>query len=191
MLRRRPALRKSRRVHHLYLGIFPAMAAGAAELIRMNPPRIVLRVSWTDCRICKTMTNGCGLLMVAVDLTLHGGSADLKSVFGETNLAIADVEGGAARVITDFPGGRAWFRTHPCRGSRAKPSPGRRIGATASGNRDLSHHGAARPAPKRRRSRRRSGGLRPPCPVFSKRCATAKGFTDNRRLLECPDRARR
>jgi len=46
--------------------------------------------------------SGSALLMVAVDLTLHGGPADLKSVFGETNLAIADVEGDAARVTTDF-----------------------------------------------------------------------------------------
>ncbi len=46
--------------------------------------------------------SGSALLMVAVDLSLHGGPADLKSVFGETNLAIADVEGDAARVTTDF-----------------------------------------------------------------------------------------
>ena len=45
---------------------------------------------------------GSGLLMVAVDLTLHGGPADLKSIFGDANLAMADVEGDAARVITDF-----------------------------------------------------------------------------------------
>lgn len=46
--------------------------------------------------------NSCSLLMVAVDLSLHGGPADLKSVFGDANLAIADAEGGAARVVTDF-----------------------------------------------------------------------------------------
>ncbi|MCC5976432.1 MAG: DUF3422 domain-containing protein [Salinarimonas sp.] len=46
--------------------------------------------------------SGSGLLMVAIDLNLHGGAADLKSIFGEANLAMADVEGGAARIVTDF-----------------------------------------------------------------------------------------
>ncbi len=47
-------------------------------------------------------TSGSGLLMVAIDLNLHGGAADLKSIFGDANLAVADVEGGAARIVTDF-----------------------------------------------------------------------------------------
>lgn len=126
---------------------------------------------------------GSGLLMVAVDLTLHGGPADLKSIFGDANLAMADVEGDAARIITDFRADAHGFVRIAVEDRRLSPGQG---GALVQRLLEIETYRtmallglpeAQALAPTIRR-------IETTLPGLLEEMRRSKGFNDNRRLLD-------